>query len=670
MNKILNYQSINRKNILITLAVLSAAVILSMFFVLQAWAHEDPVDCNASAIQQIPTVSPGGSVYDGSILTYTVTYSNIGAGACNVTLADATIVLPNSSVINVLADATLNVGDSISCPGGPGCATGPYTYAVNHANEAGGSVTATFDIAGVLHQDENEEAANDHDTLSKTVIHPSTVTSISSSSATVAAGGSVTFTVTEQNNGDVALTNPSVIVDNGVGTLAAPPTSGDTGGDGILGVGETWSWTVNSGVINANTTFTATGHGFSNGNDITWCENPQSPPQGVICDQEERDTVDVTIVNPLVIEKTAQTSFDRDWDWTIVKSADQTDLELQEGESFTVNYDVTVNASSEDVNHMVSGTVTITNPVGNPDVQVTSVTDALNSSGGATLNCDQTIPAVLSSGESINCTYNESVPNKNDNENEVTVTTDGTVPGGSDTATVVWGDPSNVIDECIDVSDINDTDTVLPDTICANETLPHTYEYGLTFGPEGGEGVEVVVACGEMDHPNIASFITTDDSNDTDESGSDDWNVHVTVNCFEGCTLTQGYWKTHSQEGPAPYDSNWQNLPGGLQEDTLFFNSGKTWYELFTMPPKGGNAYIQLAHQYMAAKLNILTGASTTSAVDLAITGAEALFNAQGAGDMTLSKSETTTARDYAGTLGSYNEGTIGPGHCDEQNPQ
>ena len=25
----------------------------------------------------------------------------------------------------------------------------------------------------------------------------------------------------------------------------------------------------------------------------------------------------------------------------------------------------------------------------------------------------------------------------------------------------------------------------------------------------------------------------------------------------QGCTLTQGYWKTHSENGPAPYDDNW-----------------------------------------------------------------------------------------------------------------
>jgi hypothetical protein len=45
------------------------------------------------------------------------------------------------------------------------------------------------------------------------------------------------------------------------------------------------------------------------------------------------------------------------------------------------------------------------------------------------------------------------------------------------------------------------------------------------------------------------------------------------------------------------------------------------------MPPsKGNNAYLQLAHQYMAAKLNILKGASAPSIVLSAIDWAEKEF--------------------------------------------
>ena len=140
--------------------------------------------------------------------------------------------------------------------------------------------------------------------------------------------------------------------------------------------------------------------------------------------------------------------------------------------------------------------------------------------------------------------------------------------------------------------------------------------------------------------------------------------MNVNVPCAGGCTLTQGYWKTHSDRGPAPYDDAWKNL-GPLEEDTLFFKTGKTWYQVFWTPP-AGNAFYNLAHQYMAAKLNILNGASAPASVTAAITAAENLFNAQGAGDTTLSASERRTALSLAATLDKYNNGLIGPGHCSE----
>ena len=43
------------------------------------------------------------------------------------------------------------------------------------------------------------------------------------------------------------------------------------------------------------------------------------------------------------------------------------------------------------------------------------------------------------------------------------------------------------------------------------------------------------------------------------------WFKNVTVTTppppdDEGCTYTLGYWKTHSDRGPAPYDNGWKNV--------------------------------------------------------------------------------------------------------------
>jgi len=138
-----------------------------------------------------------------------------------------------------------------------------------------------------------------------TVVPLSTDVGISASSTTVPIGGTVDLTVTEHNDGDEDLTNVSVAVtfDNGGGStplviLTAPPTSGDTGNDGILGVGETWTWDATTEIalddfaITATTIFTATGSAqYDDGvNPVVTVTYPG--------DLDEQDSVTVTRLNP------------------------------------------------------------------------------------------------------------------------------------------------------------------------------------------------------------------------------------------------------------------------------------------------------------------------------------------------------------------------------------
>jgi hypothetical protein len=79
--------------------------------------------------------------------------------------------------------------------------------------------------------------------------------------------------------------------------------------------------------------------------------------------------------------------------------------------------------------------------------------------------------------------------------------------------------------------------------------------------------------------------------------------------------------------------------------------------------PAAGNGLISLAHQLIAAKLNIANGADGT-AVAVAITAADALIAGLivppvGSGSLPPSATSSLTT-----TLTSYNEGIIGPGHC------
>jgi hypothetical protein len=239
-------------------------------------------------------------------------------------------------------------------------------------------------------------------------------------------------------------------------------------------------------------------------------------------------------------------------------------------------------------------------------------------------------------------------------------------PGGtsdeSGTANVTFGStPTVAIDECIDV-----TDSVAGalGTVCADDPPANfVFEY---------QWAVPTAVCGVVDYPNIASFVT----NDTSATGQDGANIRVTIECPDGCTLTQGYWKTHSALGPAPFDDTW-DLLGDVDGDGIneahnenFFDSGMTYYQILWTPPQGGNAYIILAHQYIAAQLNFLNDADP-SAAQAAFDAATALFEQYGKDDFDKLKGKNAQAvraqfLTLAGTLGSYNEGAIGPGHCDE----
>jgi hypothetical protein len=123
-----------------------------------------------------------------------------------------------------------------------------------------------------------------------------------------------------------------------------------------------------------------------------------------------------------------------------------------------------------------------------------------------------------------------------------------------------------------------------------------------------------------------------------------------------GCTLTLGFWKNHLSDWPSGYDPS-----------DPFFLSGGTWLDALSTPPKG-NAYYILSQQYVAAVLNAASGASVPSNVQTAIDGATAYFTANAP-----TPAPSGTVRDqliaWASLLDQYNNGFVGPGHCNGDTP-
>jgi hypothetical protein len=368
-------------------------------------------------------------------------------------------------------------------------------------------------------------------------------------------------------------------------------------------------------------------------------------------------------VDPLQVSKTATTSFTRTWNWDITKSANTTTLLLANGELFPVNYSITVNATSTDSDWNVSGEITITNPSGNPDAIISSVDDVLSDFGPVSVNCgDITFPYNLSGGETLTCTYSQNLSGPINQTNTVTVNTSGLVPGDSASTSIVFSStPTNEVDECVTV---NDTNPNGPNgwTVCSGD-VPTTTTYTVNFGKN--DSADVRLECGLNTYTNTSTLTT----NDTNTSTTSSWTINATVECTNGCTLTQGYWKTHNESfwgGASKFaDPTWNSLDPSA-ENSPFFSSGSSWFQIFWMPPSKGNVYLQLAHQYMAAKLNILKGASAPQIVSDAISWAENEFFPGKDPSTSLSPADKNQARYYASILASYNEGLIGPGHCSE----
>jgi hypothetical protein len=283
------------------------------------------------------------------------------------------------------------------------------------------------------------------------------------------------------------------------------------------------------------------------------------------------------------------------------------------------------------------------------------------------VNCGVAFPYSLAAGGDLSCSYTADLPSDATRTNTATATRqafaygpDGNgTPAGttteSGTATVDFsGAGVSSFDECVDVTD--SLQGVLG-TICAADA-PKSSTYSRYVGPFTTPG-----QCGDRNVDNTAAFV----ANDTGATGDGSWTVLVHVICDSGCTLTPGYWKTHSSSGPAPYDDTWALL-GPAQENTVFFLSGKTYYQALWQAPQG-NAYYILAHAWIATTLNGLNGASMPAEVLQGWQEATTLFGTWTPAQIAAQKGGQQPRKRFlelAGLLDMYNNGLLGPGHCSE----
>jgi hypothetical protein len=177
--------------------------------------------------------------------------------------------------------------------------------------------------------------------------------------------------------------------------------------------------------------------------------------------------------------------------------------------------------------------------------------------------------------------------------------------------------------------------------------LPRTVPVG------GSAECEIERAAGDFpegkENTGTASVTGLDDQSDPA------W--YVTPSVGPGCTYTQGYWKNHPEDWPV--DSLVLGDETYTQAELL---------ALLSTPPQG-DASLILAHQLIAAKLNVANGADD-SAIASTITAADDWLDDY-SGKLPYGVSPGSSAGQQAtalaDTLDDYNNGVIGPGHCDDE---
>jgi hypothetical protein len=144
-----------------------------------------------------------------------------------------------------------------------------------------------------------------------------------------------------------------------------------------------------------------------------------------------------------------------------------------------------------------------------------------------------------------------------------------------------------------------------------------------------------------------------------DESGTPASELSVVVSDqttdTNNCTYTVGYWKNHPDVWPV----------NGLTLGTVNYTNAELLSILNQSPGNGqqANGLVSLAHQLIAALLNIAMGADP-SAAQQAIDDANALIGGlvvPPVGGGYLDPADTSALTQ---TLDDYNNGVTGPGHC------
>jgi hypothetical protein len=126
----------------------------------------------------------------------------------------------------------------------------------------------------------------------------------------------------------------------------------------------------------------------------------------------------------------------------------------------------------------------------------------------------------------------------------------------------------------------------------------------------------------------------------------------VTTHQGHDCTYTQGYWKNHTSVWPV----------GSLVLGSVSYTKNQLLQILLSSVK--GNGLVSLAHQLIAAKLNVAWGSNPMEAA-AAIAAADAMIGARVVPPIGSGSLPPSDVSELTQLLDDYNNGVTGPGHCD-----
>ena len=337
-------------------------------------------------------------------------------------------------------------------------------------------------------------------------------------------------------------------------------------------------------------------------------------------------------LNNLSVELTIDSRWQSAYDWSIVKSANVSELIVDEGSTGLVDYQIQVEKWGSVDTVELFGEVCVTNNTQAPVTDfVVNVSVGAGEAQLALVGVDTTALPQLEPGE-LGC-YAWSAD-----------LSASFLPGGSyfATAEVVSGGAA---------FQSSQQETTLPSEPPAAlfETITVTDSNGMSwsFAKSGSVSYQQEYTCLDAGPIwNTATIVETGGSSTTT----------VVVAC-SGCTQPKSYWKTHTSSGGAGYDEAW-SLIG---ESTPFYQSGLTWVSMIRAPMRG-DAYRSLAQEYIAAWLNSSSGAYIPFGIDNAMRNANMLLATYN--DFPGDEWYLSNMSQLSRTLKSYNGGQVGPGRC------